>query len=255
MVASHHLRNNHAVRSARPGLVSSMPRAARWPRMTGHGAHGRTGCCAAAATVGAIPHVANAIAAGSARVAYLGARSTDGRMHGRIAQHEVRRRLAQLGAIGHQAEVFWLDVGASHRQAMCHCCLQAYIVAFLAQIDAALHFRSERVVRHDGLHSVRPPVAGRVVFERRNGAGTVRCRTHRRNDASNHTLNAACRRRASSIGGTGSGWRQRIAGDLLCRACRRCSFWCWPNPVSDRPSYAIEQGEPSLSWIPAHGEG
>jgi hypothetical protein len=62
-------------------------------------------------------------------------------MQVRSAQHEIRARLANLGAIHHQPKVRWLDMLPAHFEAVVQGSLVADVMAFEAEPDAFFHFR------------------------------------------------------------------------------------------------------------------
>lgn len=98
----------------------------------------------------AIVHPANLLTALGARFADFCADAANPLMEPSAARHEVRRRLANLGAVHHQPEVFGLDVFTAHRQTVRHRHLQARAVALLACLDAFFHrIIGHRLVNHD----------------------------------------------------------------------------------------------------------
>jgi len=100
----------------------------------------------------AVSHAADLLAALGAGVADLGADHANLLVKGRTAQQEVGRRLADFGAVDHQAKMTGFDVSASYRKAMGHRGMQAGFVAVTTRIYARLHvIVSLRVVRHLGI--------------------------------------------------------------------------------------------------------
>jgi hypothetical protein len=100
---------------------------------------------AAAARPDALFHVADALATHRARCANLRARSAYVRMHGRIGEHEVCRRPADLGAARHDSEVSRLEVLASGLEAVIHGFTSADFITFHAFPYAVLHLLAECV--------------------------------------------------------------------------------------------------------------
>jgi hypothetical protein len=109
--------------------------------------HPRARFRAASAGLHAFVHVADLLAIVCATAAYFGAHPAGQVMQIRSAQHEVRARLADLGAIHHQAKMRRLHVFASHFEAMIQRGFVADVMAFQALADALFHFRIH--VTHD----------------------------------------------------------------------------------------------------------
>jgi hypothetical protein len=98
-----------------------------------HGSHRFAALCTLAAGAHAIIHIANLFTAICTGGADVSARGTDYRVQRRLAQHEVRRGLANFRAIGHQAKMLGLDVFAALIEAMRHRHLQTNLVAALTR--------------------------------------------------------------------------------------------------------------------------
>ena len=112
--------------------------------------HLATTVSAALTGLDAIVHPANLLTALGARFADFRADAANPLMEPSAARHEVRRRLANLGAVHHQPEVFGLDVLTAHRQTVRHRHLQAGTVALLACLDTFFHrLIGHRLVNHD----------------------------------------------------------------------------------------------------------
>lgn len=101
--------------------------------------HGAAAIRAIAACLGAVFQVGNLRTAIGAGVANFGTQCAELATKGRVAQHKVARRLANLGTVDHQAEMVRLGVFASGGEAMDHGRMQAGFVATPACIDAGLH--------------------------------------------------------------------------------------------------------------------
>jgi hypothetical protein len=94
---------------------------------------------AAAARNHALLHVTDPLAIIGALGADFSALAASVLVVGRIQQHEVSRRPANLGACHHQREVVLFDVFAAHFQAMVHRGRETNGVAAKAFVDAGLH--------------------------------------------------------------------------------------------------------------------
>lgn len=103
-----------------------------------------------AAGLDAVIHAADLLAALGAGVADLGADRANLLVKGRTAQQEVDRRLADFGAVDHQAKMSGFDVSASCRKAMGHRGMQAGFVAVTTCVYARPHFGGHRLVGHLG---------------------------------------------------------------------------------------------------------
>lgn len=101
--------------------------------------HFSTGFRATATGLDACVHAAEPFAISRTFLADLGAFGARVPMMGCIQEHEVRRCPADLSAGHHERHVAFLDVGASHCQAMVHRCRYALAVASEAIVDAGPH--------------------------------------------------------------------------------------------------------------------
>ena len=99
---------------------------------------------AALAFFDALAHVAHLFAALGARLAHFGADGTDPAVQWRTAQHEVSRRLADLGAVEHQPKMLLLDMPPASLEAEVHRRLNAHAVAVETRLD--------RVPQHGCVH-------------------------------------------------------------------------------------------------------
>jgi len=94
---------------------------------------------AALAFFDALAHVTHLLTALGARLARFRTHGTDPAMQRRTAQHEVRRRLAHLGAVEHQPEVLLLDMPPPSLEAEVHRRLKTHAVAVEARLDRVAH--------------------------------------------------------------------------------------------------------------------
>jgi len=101
--------------------------------------HFSTGFRATATGLDAYVHAAEPFAISRTFLADLGAFGACMPMMGCIQEHEVRRCPADLSAGHHERHVAFLDVGASHCQAMVHRCRYALAIASEAIVDAGPH--------------------------------------------------------------------------------------------------------------------
>ena len=92
-----------------------------------------------AAGFDAIVHAADLLAVVGTGVADFSAHRTNFLMKSRAAQHEVGRRLANLGAIDHQTKMCGFDIFATCGKAMRHRGMQTGLVAMTTGINAGLH--------------------------------------------------------------------------------------------------------------------
>lgn len=94
---------------------------------------------ALAARCGTVVHAIQLFAAFGTGIANLGTNSADLIAVWRTAQHEIKRRLTDFGAVHHQAEMTGFDMPAARFQAVIHGGLQASLMAIVACCNAGLH--------------------------------------------------------------------------------------------------------------------
>jgi len=102
-----------------------------------------------AASLDTVFHAADPLAAAGTSVTNLGANCANLLVKLRTAQHEVSRRLADFGAVDHQAIMADFNVFTACLKAMGHRAMQARFVAVTTRIDASLHIvMNLSVMRH-----------------------------------------------------------------------------------------------------------
>lgn len=123
------------------------------PVCPGSSRHFATGFGATSAGGDAVFHLADAFAVVRTRFADFGTHPADVHVTRRAALHEIRRRPADLGAIGHQLKVIGLHVLAPKPQAMLVNHVLANAMAFGARLDAVAQIVAVNIgMRMFGVH-------------------------------------------------------------------------------------------------------